>query len=150
MNLPQYYYRDDRWDFMIKDEALYFLKRKVYVLPVLTALICTFGFSVTHISQGMDDLCRCFYTKDFFYIRFADRIGGWLVMYLLGKNGHENVFQSLFGIVGLFMGVLSGSMLFRRASEDKLPFFFTLCFPYCLLLRQRMRLYRYLATQVLW
>lgn len=105
-------------------EVQYFLKKKSFLIPLILVLVLSFGFSITHIAQGVDDLCRSRYVENGYYIG-GGRIFGWLVMLLLGPSGQENWLQALFGDIFLGIGAILACVLFRRASQDKLP---TICY----------------------
>lgn len=102
-------------------ESIYFLKKKSFIIPLILVLVLSFGFSVTHIAQGIDDLCRTRYVENGSYIA-GGRIFGWLVMLLLGSSGHETWLQALLGDLFLGIGSVLACVLFRRACKDRLPF----------------------------
>lgn len=101
-------------------ELGYFLKRKGFILPLILALFFSFGYSATHIAQGIDDLCRVAYTDGGTFIG-TGRIFGWTTMMLLGRAGAETFWQVLAGSALLGLGALLFCVLFRRASGDRIP-----------------------------
>ena len=101
-------------------EVKYFLKKKSFIIPLVVVLLLSFGFAITHIAQGIDDLCRARYVENGTYIGY-NRLFGWLVMVLLGPNGHETPLQAAIGVLFLGLGAILACVLFRRASRDQLP-----------------------------
>ena len=101
-------------------ELGYFLKRKGFILPLILALVLCFGYSATHIAQGVDDLCRTAHTAGGSFIG-TGRIFGWTTMMLLGHDGQETILQVLVGTALLGLGAALFCVLFRRASGDRIP-----------------------------
>ena len=111
-----------------------FLTNRRYILPVSAALVFAFAFSFVHIVQGVDDLCRSVYTEDYFYISFSGRTAGYLVMCLLGPEGHETRLQVIWGVLGLALGAVTTCVLFAREDgENRIPLIFYTVFS-CLLI----------------
>lgn len=102
-----------------KEQIKYFITNKKYIIPVIFVAILSYGFTITHYSIGVDDICFDRYVTGT-YILSAKRWGTWLLYNLL-KITEFSPFWLDF-IVATFMVILAIVLcsFFRRQFGDKI------------------------------
>ena len=66
-----------------KNQLLYFLKSKKYMISVIITLILSFGFAITHESMGIDDISFDRYINGGMYWLSQNRYGMWILYNIL-------------------------------------------------------------------
>ena len=59
-----------------KEQIKYFIKNKKYMLTIMLVMLLSYGFTITHYSIGVDDLCFDRYVNST-YILSQKRWGTW-------------------------------------------------------------------------
>lgn len=65
-----------------KKQLLYFIKSKKYMIAIIITFILSFGYTITHESIGMDDLCFDKYVSGMYWLS-SNRFGMWLICNIL-------------------------------------------------------------------
>lgn len=102
-----------------KKQITYFFTNKIYVICVIIVALLSYGFTITHYSIGIDDLCFDRYV-DGNYILVAKRWGTWLLYNLLNIHNFTPFWLDLLTTLNIiFIAILICSFL-RKNLKNKI------------------------------
>lgn len=87
-----------------KEQVKYFISNKRYMVTMIIVAILSYGFTITHYSIGMDDLCFDRYVHGT-YLLSAKRWGTWLLYNVLQINEFTPFW--LDAVVVIFMVIIA-------------------------------------------
>lgn len=103
----------------LKEELKYFLNNKVLIATLIIVTLLSYGFAITHMSIGVDDLCFDRYV-DGTYILSANRWGTWLIYKILGINEYNPFFvEGLTALIYMGTALLMCASI-RSVAKDKI------------------------------
>lgn len=87
-----------------KEQIKYFISNKIYVVTIIIVAILSYGFTITHYSIGIDDLCFDRYVNGT-YLLSAKRWGTWLLYNIFQINEFTPFW--LDAVVTIFMIIIA-------------------------------------------
>lgn len=102
-----------------KEQIRYFISNKKYCIPVIIVMILSYGFTITHYSIGLDDLCFNRYVKGT-YILSAKRWGTWGLYNILGIEEFTPFWLDAVVAILMVVIVIVISAFIRKQYKDKI------------------------------
>ena len=101
-----------------KNQLLYFIKSKKYMISIIITFILSFGYAITHESIGMDDISFDRYVSGMYWLS-SNRFGLWLIYNILNLKEFTPFWLDF--MTALIVAVISITLcLFVRKNFGKL------------------------------
>ena len=102
-----------------KNQLLYFLKSKKYIISVIITFILSFGYAITHESMGIDDISFDRYLNGGMYWLSQSRYGMWVIYNILNIKEFTPFWLDF--MTAILIGIISLILcLFVRKNFSKL------------------------------
>lgn len=101
------------------EEVKKFMQNKIFIVCLILTAILSFGFGITHISIGIDDLCFDRYASGT-WILSANRWGTWAFYNIFKIYSFTPFWLELMTVIVYFVTALALCAIVKKVSKDRL------------------------------